>query len=68
VDPETKKGMGLTVKMEDGGERGRNHIPIAILQKFGVLPNPLPANLTQFAEHSLFNWAGLEIGEIKVRL
>jgi len=68
IDPDSGRGMGLTVKMEDGGQRGRDPITIALLQRFGVLPADLPPALKPFTEPVITNWAGKKVGEVIVRL
>lgn len=67
-DPDTGKGIGLTVKIEDGSQRSRDPVVIAVLQKFSVLPQELNEALKSFSAQPIKNWAGLTVGEIIVRL
>jgi len=68
LDLKTGRGIGMTVKMEDGGQRGRDHIICTILQKYGVLPDPLPTTIMELVPTYITNWAGKVVGEYKVRL
>ncbi len=63
-DPQTGKGMGLTVKIEDGAQRSRDPLTIAMLQKFGVLPDKLNEALANFAAQPIRNHSGKIIGDV----
>ncbi|NQT33771.1 asparaginase [bacterium] len=67
-DPVTRKGFGMTIKMEDGAVRGRNPLIISVLQRFDVLPEELPEILKPYASCPVTNHRGFQIGEIKVNL
>ena len=66
LDPQTAGGIGLTVKVEDGAQRGRDPLVIALLKKFGALPAELPETLHPYAAGPIKNHRGLEVGEVKV--
>ena len=67
-DIKSGRGLGLAVKMEDGMQRGRDPLAIAILQRFGALPLELPGVLLPFAAGKIKNWRGLTVGEMRVIL
>ena len=67
-DPVSRKGFGMTLKLEDGAVRGRNPLIIAVLQRFGVLPVELPEILKPYASCPVTNYRGFQVGEIKVNL
>ncbi|MDP8237851.1 MAG: asparaginase [Candidatus Hatepunaea meridiana] len=68
IDPDSQKGIGMTIKVEDGSQRGRSPLVIALLQRFKVLPDVLPENLIPFAAHKLTNHRGLKVGEVRVNM
>lgn len=68
IDPASSVGIGLSVKIEDGSQRGRDPLVIAILQKFGVLPAELPEKLKPFASGDILNFRGIKVGEVVVRI
>ncbi len=68
MDPGTTCGLGLTVKIEDGARRARDPLAIAMLKKFGALPDELPEALQSHAAGPIRNHKGLEVGEITVRI
>ena len=67
-DTQTGRAIGLAVKLEDGMERARSPLVIALLQKFGILPKELGEGLKHFAPGVIRNSRGEEIGDIKVRI
>ena len=67
-DTKTGRALGLAVKLEDGIERARSPLVIALLQKFGVLPNELSQSLKPFAPGTIHNSRREEIGYIKIRI
>jgi len=67
-DAKTGEGLGLAVKLEDGIQRGRDPLVIAILQRFGALPVELPPALAPFTAGEIKNWRGLPVGEVRVSL
>ena len=68
LDQGTGSGVGLSVKIEDGAQRARDPLVIAVLQKFGVLPEEIGKNLQIFAQDLILNHCGKEVGRIKVRI
>jgi len=68
VDPQTHKGLGLTVKIDDGAQRARDPLTMAILQNMGVFGETLPANLAVYGANPITNWAGKVVGETVVNL
>ncbi|MFH0765958.1 MAG: asparaginase [Calditrichota bacterium] len=68
IDPQSGKGMGLTLKIEDGAQRARDPLTMAILQRMGVLDKTLPANLASYGANPITNWAGKTVGEVMVDL
>lgn len=67
-DPATGKAFGLSVKMEDGGQRGRDPVLIALLQKYGALPSLLPESLFPYAAGPIKNWREIVVGQMEVHL
>ena len=67
-DQESGLGIGLTVKVEDGAQRARDPLVIAILQKFNVLSEMLPDTLVKFSAQPIKNFGGWMVGEVKVLL
>jgi L-asparaginase II len=67
-DPATGRGRGLTVKIEDGAQRARDPLVIAILGRFGVLPASLPPELKVFAASPILNHRRAPVGEARVCL
>jgi len=66
-DRQSRKGMGMTVKIEDGAQRARNPLVIALLQQFDILPSVLGNDLLDFAERPLVNYARRTVGSISVK-
>ncbi len=67
-DTETGAGIGMSVKVEDGAQRARDPLVIALLQKFGILPKDLGPSLRQFSPRPITNFKDEEVGSIEVRL
>jgi len=67
-NPLSSQAYGLAVKVEDGAQRARDPVVIALLQRFGVLPEELPETLMPFAAGLIKNWAGRTVGSIEVNL
>jgi len=67
-DPESGKGIGMTLKVEDGSQRGRDPLVVKLLRLFSVLPDVLPESLKQFAERPITNHTGTDVGTIRVRV
>lgn len=67
-DPESGRGMGLSLKIEDGSQRARDPLVIRILQKYGVLPHDLSESLKPFAPVMIRNFSGREAGQVKIKV
>ena len=57
--------LGMAFKIMDGGERARAHVALAVLEALGV---PLTPELRALAPATLHNWAGREVGGVRVEL
>lgn len=57
--------LGVAFKVMDGGERARAHVALAVLEALGVPPTP---ELRALAPATLRNWAGREVGGVRVEL
>jgi L-asparaginase II len=57
--------LGVAFKIMDGGERARAHVALAVLEALGV---PLTPELRALAPATLHNWAGREVGGVRVEL
>jgi L-asparaginase II len=60
-------GIGIAIKIADGDppDRARSVITIEILRRMGVLSEQQIAELPGFAKRPLYNWRGLEVGELR---
>ena len=67
-DERQGRALGLAIKMEDGQQRGRDPMTIALMQKFGALPTELPEALQSLKAEKLTNWQGKVVGETIVWL
>jgi L-asparaginase II len=61
-----QRGLGIAVKCDDGASRAAQAIMAAVIARFLPLAASERAALRRFAEPSLRNWNGLEIGQIRV--
>jgi L-asparaginase II len=52
--------------VEDGASRAQYPALVHLLQKLGVLPDPLPARLTEYARTRVRNTRGETVGEVRV--
>ncbi|GGL08272.1 asparaginase [Deinococcus radiotolerans] len=63
---ESRRGpVGVAFKIVDGGERARPHVALAVLEALGVPLTPAARALAPVTQH---NWAGREVGEVRVTL
>ncbi|WP_245588512.1 asparaginase [Deinococcus pimensis] len=63
---ETARGpLGVAIKVEDGGERARAHVTLAVLEALGV---EVQGELYDLYPRVLTNFAGYEVGEVTVNL
>jgi len=58
----SNSALGVSLKVEDGTQRGRDPALIAALQRFGALPDPIPESLVSYASGPIKNWRGIEVG------
>lgn len=58
------QGIGLAIKVEDGGQRAQHAAVIRLLQLLNVLPDDLPARLAAFARTPVVNTRGETVGEL----
>jgi L-asparaginase II len=59
-------GLGVTIKVEDGGARAQYPALLRVLQCVGALPDPLPPRLQEFARTRVKNTRGEVVGEVRV--
>ncbi|GMA16239.1 asparaginase [Deinococcus metallilatus] len=63
---ETPHGpLGIAFKVQDGGERARPHVALAVL---GALGLPVTEETRALAPATLHNWAGREVGTVEVEV
>ena len=55
--------LGIAFKVEDGGERARPHVTLALLKALGLA---VSQEMQALAPATLHNWAGREVGSVKV--
>jgi L-asparaginase II len=60
--------IGIAIKMEDGGERGRNAVACEILDRFGLIGAPMRPAIEPYHKPALRNRAGRVVGAIRPRL
>lgn len=60
------RGLGFTVKVEDGALRAQYPAVLRLLQHLGALPDPLPARLQDFARTRVKNTRGEVVGEVRM--
>ena len=58
------RGLGLAIKVEDGGQRAQHVAVIRLLQLLGIVPEELPARLAAFARTAIVNTRGETVGEL----
>jgi L-asparaginase II len=59
-------GFGIALKVEDGASRAQYPALLALLQRLGALPDPLPQRLVEFAMPVVRNSRGEVVGNIAV--
>lgn len=67
-DPVSGRGIGLTVKIEDGSQRARDPLVIRLLQKYRLFEHDLVENLKLFATELIHNFSGREVGKVKIKV
>lgn len=60
-----ERGLGITVKVEDGAARAQYAAVIAALQQLDVLSGKLPARLADYVDRPIRNTRGEEVGRIR---
>ena len=58
------RGLGMAIKVEDGGQRAQHVAVIRLLQLLGIVPEELPARLAPFARTPVMNTRGETVGEL----
>jgi L-asparaginase II len=58
------RGLGFTIKVEDGASRAQYPAVLRLLQLLGVLPDPLPRRLQDFARTKVKNTRGEVVGDV----
>lgn len=61
-------GIAVAVKVEDGSARPLPPLSLAILDRLGLLPDPVPALLQPYLRPAVLNTRGDVVGEVTVRL
>ncbi|MGQ0649552.1 MAG: asparaginase [Gemmatimonadaceae bacterium] len=59
------RGLGCTVKVEDGATRAQYPAVLRLLQLLGALPDPLPTRLQDFARTRVKNTRGEVVGDVR---
>jgi L-asparaginase II len=59
-------GLGIAVKCDDGASRAAQAIMAAVIARFLPLAASERAALSPFVEPILWNWNGLEVGQIRI--
>jgi L-asparaginase II len=57
--------LGIALKIEDGGARGRNCTAIETLAQLGALPERVASAVESYHRPILRNRAGLPVGEVR---
>ena len=60
-----EEGLGIAVKVDDGGERAAHVIAMAVLKYLGVIEGDGLSRLSCLAQSSIQNWYGMDIGVIR---
>ena len=66
-DSTSGKGIGMSIKIEDGAERARNPLCIYLLQKHNIIPYELSQNLIKYAPGNILNGLKMVVGKIVIR-
>ena len=61
-----QQGLGIAIKCDDGASRAAQAIIAAVIARFLPLAANERAPLQRFAEPSLRNWNGFDVGQIRV--
>ncbi len=60
------RGLALSIKIDDGNERGYFPVVANILNRVGLLDREELARLGRFGQSELHNWRGTTVGEVLV--
>ncbi|MBK1614801.1 asparaginase [Rubrivivax gelatinosus] len=60
-----KSGLGVAVKMDDGGTRACEVVMAALIQRFVRLDAAEHGFVQAFADQPLVNWNGIEVGRLR---
>ncbi|MEM9381977.1 MAG: asparaginase [Planctomycetota bacterium] len=60
------RDLALAVKVDDGGLRGLHATVVGLLRRLGLLDDAAARALESFAQRTLRNWDGIEVGRIEV--
>jgi L-asparaginase II len=58
-------GLGLAIKVDDGGARAAQAATAALIRRFGGFDEEIRARLAPFAAPRLMNWNGIETGVLR---
>jgi L-asparaginase II len=59
------EGLGIAVKIDDGGKRAAESAIAALIARFAQLPSPVTAMLAEAARYPLINTLGAAVGEVR---
>lgn len=60
------RGIGIAIKVEDGGARPLAPLMLALMQQLGVIPEEVPESLAPFFRPIVLNTRGEPVGEVRV--
>jgi L-asparaginase II len=66
VVAERDSGLGLAIKVDDGGYRGLFPLVVGVCRELGWLDARAVEALSDYAPGALRNWAGLDVGSVEV--
>ncbi len=58
------RDLGLAVKVDDGGLRGLHAVVVGLLRRFDLIDDSAARSLERYAQRTLRNWDGVEIGRV----
>lgn len=61
-------GLGLALKIDDGGARAAETAIAGLLAKIFALDDPIKARLLEFANRNIYNWNQIRVGQFKTVL
>lgn len=60
-----QRGMGMALKVDDGGDRAAHVIAMAVLHHLGFLGEADMARLSALTQTPITNWAGQDVGRVR---